>query len=280
MELPTLKDLLDAGVHFGHQTARWNPKMRPFIFGEREGIHILNLEKSHEQLGKAVDFIQDLVRKDGIVLFVGTKKQAQAVVTEAAKTCGMPFVTFRWIGGLLTNFDTIRLRLRRMRELSEKKEKGDWGLLTKLEIAEQEEELRKLEETMGGVRDLKRLPDVLFVVDLNKDSLAVREANRLGIPVIGLADTNSDPDGATIAIPSNDDAIGAIKIMVETIAQAIVEVRGAARKEAKEEESEEKIVVDEEVVRAAEDIEENILEEEKKEEDKKRQIQAGRDREI
>jgi len=279
MELPTLKDLLDAGVHFGHQTARWNPKMRPFIFGEREGVHILDLEKSHAQLGKAIDYVQDVVKKNGTILFVGTKRQAQAIVSNAAQECGMPYVTFRWIGGLLTNFDTVRLRLRKMRELEEKQKTGEWGLLTKREISLQEEELAKLQETMGGIRDLKTLPQALFAVDLNKDILAVKEANRLGIPVIAIADTNTDPDLATIPIPSNDDAIRAIDIIVKTISAAISEAGGVTRKAVKEEGGVE-IKVGEEVIEEALDIEEEILEEEKDEEGKKRVVKEGKDREI
>jgi small subunit ribosomal protein S2 len=280
MELPTLKDLLDAGVHFGHQASRWNPKMRPFIFGEREGVHIIDLEKSHAELVRACEFVQEIVRKNGVVLFVGTKRQAQAVVQQAAEKCGMPYVTFRWIGGLLTNFDTIRLCLRRLRELSEKKQTEEWGLLTKREISDQEKELLRLEESLGGVRELKKLPEALFVVDLNKDLTAVREANRLKIPVIALADTNTDPDLATIPIPSNDDAIRAIQIMVQTISEAIEEVGKTVKARKKEESEQEEVKVGEEIIETAEDIEEEILAEEKEEEDKKRQIRAGRDREI
>jgi len=281
MEIPTMRELLEAGVHFGHQTARWNPKMKPFIFGARENVHIFDLEKTHAMLEEVVKFLQSVVQKGGVVLFVGTKRQASALVQEAAQACGMPYVNFRWTGGLLTNFDTIRRRIKRMKELEENQATGEWGLATKKEILLFQKELADLVAIYDGIRELKKTPDALFIIDTGKEAIAVREARRLEIPVVGLVDTNSDPDMVDYVIPSNDDAIRAIELMAGTISDAISEVKNlAAAKAISDSDKEEKIKLAEEVEEAVEEIEEKVLGEEREEEGKKRVVKTGKDKEI
>ena len=216
-----MRELLEAGVHFGHQTRRWNPKMRRFIFTERGGIYIIDLQKTSELLEEACDFARDLAAKNGTVLFVGTKKQAQDAVEETAKRVGMPYVNHRWLGGLITNWRTMSSRVERLHELRRLKEESQLDLLPAKERLNMLSELEKLEANLGGVADLKRQPDALFVIDLRKEQIAVKEARRLGLPIIGLVDTNCDPDEADLVIPGNDDAIRSCSLIVRAIGDAI-----------------------------------------------------------
>ena len=237
----SLRELLEAGVHFGHQTRRWNPKMRRFIFGERSGIHIIDLQKTEVLLDRAQQFAAAVAGRGGTVLFVGTKKQARDTIKEAAEACGMPYVHQRWLGGLLTNFQTVNKRIRRLHELTEWTESGTMELLPTRERIAAMKERDKLEYNLGGVRNMQRAPDAMFVVDLKTEAIALREAARLKIPVIGLVDTNCDPDPVEYVIPGNDDAIRSCKVIVEAIAGVVAEEHGrfraeeeAARKEAEE----------------------------------------------
>jgi small subunit ribosomal protein S2 len=216
-----MRELLEAGVHFGHQTRRWNPKMRRFIFTERGGIYIIDLQKTSDLLEEACDFVRELASKNGTVLFVGTKKQAQDAVEETAKRVGMPYVNHRWLGGLITNWRTISSRIERLHELRRLKEEDQLELLPAKERLTMLAELEKLEANLGGVADLKRQPDALFVLDLRKEQIAVREARRLGLPIIGLVDTNCDPDEVDLVIPGNDDAIRSCSLIVRAIGEAI-----------------------------------------------------------
>jgi small subunit ribosomal protein S2 len=221
MSVVSMRELLEAGVHFGHQTRRWNPKMRRFIFTERGGIYIIDLQQTSELLEEAYNFARNLAERGGSILFVGTKKQSQSAVEEQAKRVGMPFVSHRWLGGLLTNWRTISNRIDRLHELRRLKEEGQLALLPAKERISMEGELEKLEENLGGVADMKRQPDAVFIVDLRKEQLAVREARRLGLPVIALVDTNCDPDEADYVIPGNDDAIRSCDLIVRVVADAI-----------------------------------------------------------
>jgi small subunit ribosomal protein S2 len=214
----TLKELLEAGVHFGHQTRRWNPKMRRFIFGERSGIHIIDLQKTEKLLARAQEFASAVGGRGGTILFVGTKKQARDTVAEAAGNAGMPYIHQRWLGGLLTNFQTISKRIKRLHELTEWTENGTLELLPTRERIAAIKERDKLEFNLGGVRNLQRPPDAMFVVDMKTETIAVREAQRLGIPIIALTDTNCDPGPVDYVIPGNDDAIRSCKLIVEAIA--------------------------------------------------------------
>ena len=216
-----MRELLEAGVHFGHQTRRWNPKMRRFIFTERGGIYIIDLQKTSDLLEQAMDFVRDLSAKGGTVLFVGTKKQAQDAVEETAKRVGMPYVNHRWLGGLITNWRTMASRIERLHDLRRLKEDGQLDLLPAKERIAMLAEHEKLEANLGGVADLKRQPDAVFVVDLRKEAIAVREARRLGLPIIGLVDTNCDPDEVDLVIPGNDDAIRSCSLIVRAIGDAI-----------------------------------------------------------
>jgi small subunit ribosomal protein S2 len=217
----SMKDLLEAGVHFGHQTRRWNPKMKRFIFAERGGIYIIDLQKTLELLEEAHDFTRNIAARGGSVLFVGTKKQAQDAVEEQAKRVGMPYVNHRWLGGLLTNWRTISERIERLHELRRLKEEGQLELLPPKERITMEGELEKLNANLGGVADMRKQPDAVFIIDLRKEQLAVREAHRLGLTVIGLVDTNCDPDEAAYVIPGNDDAIRACSLITRVIADGI-----------------------------------------------------------
>jgi small subunit ribosomal protein S2 len=221
MPVVSMRDLLEAGVHFGHQTRRWNPKMRRFIFTERGGIYIIDLQQTAELLDRAYDFARDLASRGGTMLFVGTKKQAMDAIAEEAERVGMPYVNHRWLGGLLTNWRTMSARIERLHELRRLKEEGQLELLPAKERLTMLSELEKLEANLGGVADLKRQPDALFVVDLRKEQIAVREARRLGLPIIGLVDTNCDPDEADYVIPGNDDAIRSCSLVIRAIAGAI-----------------------------------------------------------
>jgi small subunit ribosomal protein S2 len=237
----TMRELLEAGVHFGHQTRRWNPKMRRFIFTERGGIYIVDLTQTLDLLEEAHDFARNVGERNGTILFVGTKKQAQDAVAGEARRVGMPYVNHRWLGGLLTNWRTMSERIERLHELRRLKEEGQLALLPAKERISMEAELEKLEQNLGGVADLRRQPDAIFIIDLRKEQLAVREARRLGLPVIALVDTNCDPDEADYIIPGNDDAIRACNLIARVIADGIAagqqrvkpgEFGGNGRKEA------------------------------------------------
>lgn len=221
-----LKTLLDAGCHYGHQTRRWNPKMRPYIFGERNGIYILDLKQTIIEADHAYSFLKDTCAKGGTVLFVGTKKQAQEQIKTEAERCGMPYINNRWLGGMLTNFVTMRSRITRMEELENMVETGVMETLPKKEQARLTKEHEKLERNLGGVRELRALPQAIFVVDTKREEIAIKEANRLHIPVVGLIDTNSDPDEVEYGIPANDDAIRSVALMCELIADAVLAGKG------------------------------------------------------
>ncbi len=268
-----IKQLLEAGVHFGHQTKRWNPKMRKFIFGQRSGIYIIDLEKTEECINAARDFLLDITSKGEVVLFVGTKKQAQEVVHQEAVRAGMHYVTERWQGGLLTNYATIKKSINRLKDIEKMKVDGTFKKLTKKEVARLEKELGKLNKNFSGIVSMERMPKAIFIVDTKKEETAVREAKRLGIPIIGLIDTNSNPDLVTYPIPGNDDATKAIRVVTTLIADAAIEGRkkflsylsqeGVALKEEKEEieplvlpEEEVKIKEIEEIVETSEPIDE------------------------
>jgi len=216
-----MRELLEAGVHFGHQTRRWNPKMKRFIFTERGGIYIIDLQQTSELLGEAYDFARNIAQRGGTILFVGTKKQAQDAVAQEASRVGMPYVANRWLGGLLTNWKTISDRISHLHELRRLKTEGQLELLPAKERITMLAELEKLESNLGGVADLKRQPDAIFIVDLRKEQLAVREARRLGLPILALVDTNCDPDEADFVIPGNDDAIRSCSLIVRAIADGI-----------------------------------------------------------
>jgi len=217
----TMRELLEAGVHFGHQTRRWDPKMRRFIFGERGGIYIINLEQTLQLLEEAAAFARNLASRGGTMLFVGTKKQAQDSIEEHAKRVGMPYVNHRWLGGLLTNWRTISSRIERLHELRRLNEEGQLDLLPPKERISMVAELERLESHLGGVADMKKQPDAMLVIDLRKEAIAVREARRLGLPVVALVDTNCDPDEADYVVPGNDDAIKACELVIRTMADAI-----------------------------------------------------------
>lgn len=223
MAIVSMKRLLEAGVHFGHRRQRWNPKMRSYIFTERNGIHIIDLQQTIQALERAYDFVRDAVAEGGTIIFVGTKRQAQENVEAQAIRCGMPYVTVRWLGGTLTNFRTIRSRIDYMIELERQRDEGHWDVLLKKEATLKLREVAKLERRLEGLRDLYRLPEALFITDVNGQAIAVREANRLGIPVIAMVDTNCNPDPIDFVIPANDDAIRAILLITTKIADSVVE---------------------------------------------------------
>src|SRR5579885_3377180 len=220
-----MKQLLEAGVHFGHQTRRWNPKMAPFIFMDRNGIHIIDLQQTVTRLNDAYNFVKQLAANGESILFVGTKKQAQEAVAEEAKRSGMFYVNQRWLGGMLTNFQTIQSRIRYLRELEARRERGDFERLPKKEVQRLQDDMNRLERTLGGIKDMRRLPNAIFIVDTRKERTAVLEARRLEIPVIALADTNCDPDEMDYPIPANDDAIRAVRLLCSKIADAVLEGR-------------------------------------------------------
>lgn len=229
-----MKNLLEAGVHFGHQTRRWNPKMSKFIFTERNGIYIIDLQKTVKQIEQAYDFVREIVADGGRVLFVGTKKQAQEAVETEAKRSGQFYVSHRWLGGMLTNYKTIRKRIDRLKKLEFMEEDGTFQRLPKKEVIKLRREIERLEKFLGGIKEMDKLPDVLFVIDPKNEKIAVNEAKILGIPVIGVVDTNCDPDEVDIAIPGNDDAIRAVKLLTGTIANAIVEAKQGEQAETEE----------------------------------------------
>ena len=241
MAVVSMKQLLEAGVHFGHQTRRWNPKMAPYIFTERNGIYIIDLQKTVKKLDEAYNFIHEVAAEGGEVLFVGTKKQAADSIKEEALRANAHYVNARWLGGMMTNFKTIQRRIARLEQLHTMQEDGTFNLLPKKEVVKLELEIEKLEKYLGGIKDMKKLPGALFIVDPRKEKIAVSEAKKLGIPVVAIVDTNCDPDDADYVIPGNDDAIRAVKLIAGAMADAIIEGRQGEQQaaEAAEAESEE-----------------------------------------
>lgn len=232
MAVVSMKQLLEAGVHFGHQTRRWNPKMARFIFTERNGIYIIDLQKTVKKMDEAYNFVRDLVAEGGSVLFVGTKKQAQDSIKNEAERCNMFFVNERWLGGMLTNFQTIEKRVKRLKALEKQQEDGTFELLPKKEVTILKHEMDKLEKYLGGIKDMKKLPDALFIIDPKKEEIAVKEARKLNIPIIATVDTNCDPDVIDYPIPANDDAIRAVKLLTGKIADAVLEGNQGEQNEA------------------------------------------------
>ncbi|MBB5323645.1 small subunit ribosomal protein S2 [Anoxybacillus tepidamans] len=225
MSVISMKQLLEAGVHFGHQTRRWNPKMKKYIFTERNGIYIIDLQKTVKKVEEAYNFVRDLAANGGKILFVGTKKQAQDSVKEEAERSGMFYVNQRWLGGTLTNFETIQKRIKRLKEIEKMAEDGTFDVLPKKEVIKLKKELERLEKFLGGIKEMKQLPDALFVIDPRKERIAVAEARKLNIPIVGIVDTNCDPDEIDYVIPANDDAIRAVKLLTSKIADAILEAK-------------------------------------------------------
>jgi small subunit ribosomal protein S2 len=231
-----MKALLETGVHFGHRTRRWHPKMGPYIFTERKGVHIIDLQQTLQTIDEVSDLVQDTVAAGGTILFVGTKRQAQVTIAREAERCGMPYVNLRWLGGTLTNWQTIRQRIDHLHSLEARRERGDFDLLTKKEALEKEREIEKLNQRFGGIKEMRELPGLLFVVDIQREATAVAEADKLGIPIIAMVDTNCNPDPIDYVIPANDDAIRAIRLITHTIADAVLE--GIAQRKAFEVEEE------------------------------------------
>ncbi len=228
MSVVSMKQLLEAGVHFGHQTRRWNPKMAPYIFTERNGIHIIDLQKSVVKVDEAYKAVFEIAQQGGTILFVGTKKQAQDAVKTEAERCGMYYVNERWLGGMLTNFKTIRSRIERLKKIEKMQEDGTFDVLPKKEVIELKKEMEKLQRNLGGIKDMERLPDAIFVVDPKKERICIQEAQSLGLTIIGIADTNCDPDELDYIIPGNDDAIRAVKLIVSKMADAVIEANQGA----------------------------------------------------
>ena len=274
MAVVSMKKLLEAGVHFGHQTRRWNPKMSRFIFTERNGIYIVDLQKTANQIEEAYKVMRDIVADGGRVLFVGTKKQAQDSIQSEAKRSGQYYVSHRWLGGMLTNFKTIRKSVEKLQRYERMEEDGTFDLLPKKEVLQYQKEMDKLERNLGGIKDMEELPDVLFVVDPGEESIAVHEAKILGIPVIAIVDTNCDPDQVDVPIPGNDDAIRAVKLITSVMADAVIEANQGnefdpsndeyeeeVEEETEVEVTEEENLSDEDIKEAAEEIKEQAFEE-------------------
>ena len=260
MAVVAMKQLLEAGVHFGHQTRRWDPKMAEYIFQARNGIHIIDLQKTSKKLDEAYAFLKEQAEEGKTVLFVGTKKQAQECVKEAAEKCGMYYVDQRWLGGMLTNFDTIRARVQRLKDLEAMQEDGTFDVLPKKEVILLKKEMEKLERNLGGIKEMDKIPGVIFLVDPKKERIAVLEAKKLNIPVIGLVDTNCNPEEVDYPIPGNDDAIRAVKLIADVMANAVIEGRQGESfetTESQEQEVEEELTDMEQVVEEAEEQEEN-----------------------
>ncbi len=228
----TMRQLLEAGAHFGHQTRYWNPKMAPYIYGERGRIHIINLERTLPLLKEALNFVSRLAADNGVILFVGTKRAARDIIGEEARRCGMPYVNHRWLGGMLTNFRTVRQSIKRLKELEAMAEDGTFDRLGKKEVIRLRRQMDKLERSLGGVKDMENLPDAVFVVDVGHENIAVQEAIRLGIPIVGIVDTNNSPEGIDYVIPGNDDAIRAIRLYAAAVADAVIEGRATVTTEA------------------------------------------------
>ena len=238
MSVISMKQLLEAGVHFGHQTRRWNPKMAPYIFAERNGIYIIDLQKTVKKVDEAYAAVSDFISDGGEILFVGTKKQAQESIKEEAERCGMYYVNERWLGGMLTNFKTIRTRIARLKELEKMQEDGTFEVLPKKEVAVLLHEKEKLDKNLGGIKEMTRIPDVMFVVDPRKEKIAIQEAHILGIPVVAIVDTNCDPEEVDYVIPGNDDAIRAVKLIASKIADAVIEAKQGEQQAVAEENAE------------------------------------------
>ena len=257
MAVVSMKQLLEAGVHFGHQTRRWNPKMAPYIFTERTGIYIIDLSKTVHKIDEAYDFVKSVAAEGKNILFVGTKKQAQAAVKEEAERCGMYYVIERWLGGMLTNFKTISSRIKRLAEINKMEEDGTFDALTKKEVTKLVKEAEKLEKYLGGIKAMRGMPGALFVVDPKKEKIAVSEARVLGIPIVGMCDTNCDPDDVDYVIPSNDDAIRSVKLIAGKMADAVIEGKqGESMAEAPAEETEAEEAPAEEAEANAEEVNE------------------------
>lgn len=255
MAVVAMKQLLEAGVHFGHQTRRWDPKMAEYIFQARNGIHIIDLQKTSKKLDEAYEFIKEQAEEGKTVLFVGTKKQAQECMKEAALKCGMYYVDQRWLGGMLTNFDTIQTRIKRLKDLETMAEDGTFDVLPKKEVILLKKEMEKLERNLGGIKDMDKLPGVIFLVDPKKERIAVLEAKKLNIPVVGLVDTNCNPEEVDYAIPGNDDAIRAVKLIADVMANAVIEGRQGESFDVETEEQpiEEEVTTMEQVVENSEE---------------------------
>ena len=238
MSVISMKQLLEAGVHFGHQTRRWNPKMAPYIFAERNGIYIIDLQKTVKKVDEAYAAVSDIISEGGEILFVGTKKQAQESIKEEAERCGMYYVNERWLGGMLTNFKTIRTRIARLIELEKMQEDGTFEVLPKKEVAVLLHEKEKLDKNLGGIKEMTRIPDVMFVVDPRKEKIAIQEGHILGIPVVAIVDTNCDPEEVDYVIPGNDDAIRAVKLIASKIADAVIEAKQGEQQTAESTEAE------------------------------------------
>lgn len=232
MAAVTMRQMLEAGLHFGHQTRRWNPKMKPYIYGPRNGIYIINLDVTMKMFRKAYSYMVDAVANGGTVLFVGTKKQGQTIIREEAERCGMFFINHRWLGGMLTNFQTIKFSVDRLKKIESMQEDGSILRFPKKEVLQMEKERIKLDRNIGGIKNMRSLPDVIFIIDPKKEDIAVGEATKLGIPVVALTDTNCDPAGIDYLIPGNDDAIRAIKLITSMMAEAVVEGRARRGEEA------------------------------------------------
>ena len=251
MSVISMKQLLEAGVHFGHQTRRWNPKMVEYIYTERNNIHIIDLQKTVGKMDEAYKAVFDTVANGGTVLFVGTKKQAQDSIQSEAERCGMYFVNQRWLGGMLTNFKTIQSRIETLKKYKKMEEDGTFDVLPKKEVVNIKKEMEKLQKNLGGIENMKRLPDIIFVVDPHKERICVQEAHALGIPLIGIADTNCDPDDLDYVIPGNDDAIRAVKLIVSKLADAVIEAGEGS------DDVEEEVEIVEEIVEEVEEVEED-----------------------
>lgn len=223
IKIPSLKELLEVGVHFGHRTSRWQPKMKPFIFGASKGVHIINLEETRKYLTQAAEFVLNLTRRGGVILFVGTKDQARKPIEEAAKRCGMPYVTGRWMGGLFTNFNTVLGSLKKLARLEEDQEKGRFEKYTKKERLEVQREIDRLHESIGGIKEIRRLPEAVFIADVNTDKIATQETKRKQIPIVATLDSNSSPVDIDYPIPANDDAVKAIALIANVLADAVLE---------------------------------------------------------
>lgn len=257
MSVVSMKSLLEAGVHFGHQTRRWNPKMKKYIFTERNGIYIIDLQKTVGKIEEAYDFVRETVQDGGQILFVGTKKQAQDAIEKEAKRCGEFYINQRWLGGILTNFQTIKTRIERLKDLEEMETDGRFDVLPKKEVIGLRHERERLEKFLGGIKDMNGLPDVMYVVDPKKENIAVKEAQKLGIPIVGILDTNCDPDELDYPIPGNDDAIRAVKLITETMANAVIEGKQGAQDDAEvESEQQSKVETENQITDSAAETEE------------------------
>ena len=261
MAVVSMKKLLEAGVHFGHQTRRWNPKMAKYIFTERNGIYIIDLQKTAIQIEEAYKEVRDIVADGGRVLFVGTKKQAQDSIEQEAKRCGQFYVSHRWLGGMLTNFGTIRQSIEKLKKYEAMEEDGTFDLLPKKEVLQYQKEMDRLEKNLGGIKEMEQLPDVLFVVDPGEEEIAVHEAKILGIPVVAIVDTNCDPDKVDVAIPGNDDAIRAVKLITSVMADAVVEANQGSQFDGSEEDFVEDETDEEEVQQSEEEVSDDEIKE-------------------